>query len=326
MNGNRSVCAVLVTYNRKQLLLEVLQDLAAQTYPVSAILIYDNASRDGTPELLQEKGIINEWKTEQTVQSEWKDMTVYYTRSSYNRGGSGGFANVFRIAAGLNYDCVWAMDDDVSPDRDCLEVLMKYLTRDAQLCLPCRTDENYQDYAIVGYDLKNPLLMNLTQMKTKIPSDEIRTPYVNVVDMPLEGPLMTMRLIRKIGVPDEKYFIMFDDTDYAHRAAQYTHLRYVTETRLHRKLASRAQQNEVQEWNWKEYYLLRNQFWFDRKYGRNLLVRKLRPTLSKTAKILSAVRQKKKERVSVIRKAYADAMHGHMGKTVEPGTSLTEIR
>ncbi len=326
MNGNRRVCAVLVTYNRKQLLLEVLHDLAAQTYPVSAILIYDNASQDGTPEFLKENGVIAAWRTDQTVQSEWKGIQIFYTRSASNLGGSGGFANVFRIAAGMDYDCVWAMDDDVSPDRDCLETLMKYLTRDAQLCLPCRTDENYQDYAIVGYDLKNPLLMNLTQMKTKIPSDAIRTPYINVVDMPLEGPLMTMQLIRKIGVPDDQYFIMFDDTDFAHRAAQYTQLRYVTETRLHRRLASRAQQTEVQEWNWKEYYLLRNQFRFDRKYGRNFLVRKFRPALSKTAKIISARRQKKNERVPVIRKAYADAVNGRMGKTVEPGTSLTEIR
>ena len=47
---------------------------------------------------------------------------------------------------------------------------------------------------------------------------------------------------------------------------------------------------------------------------------------AKTAKIISARRQKKNERVPVIRKAYADAVNGRMGKTVEPGTSLTEIR
>ena len=46
------VCAVIVTFNRKILLMRTLTALYAQTRPVDTILIIDNASSDGTPELL----------------------------------------------------------------------------------------------------------------------------------------------------------------------------------------------------------------------------------------------------------------------------------
>ena len=55
-NKKETVCAVVVTYNRKNLLLECLEAIRRQTRPVDRIYIIDNASDDGTPELLKEKG------------------------------------------------------------------------------------------------------------------------------------------------------------------------------------------------------------------------------------------------------------------------------
>ena len=43
-----SVAAVVVTFNRKELLCECLDALLAQTCPLSRILLVDNASTDGT--------------------------------------------------------------------------------------------------------------------------------------------------------------------------------------------------------------------------------------------------------------------------------------
>ncbi len=54
-----TIAAVVVTYNRKELLIECLDALMNQTYPLDGIYIIDNASSDGTPELLLEKGYIN---------------------------------------------------------------------------------------------------------------------------------------------------------------------------------------------------------------------------------------------------------------------------
>jgi GT2 family glycosyltransferase len=53
-----TVAAVVVTYNRKELLIECLEALRNQTHKPDAIFIIDNKSDDGTPELLLEKNYI----------------------------------------------------------------------------------------------------------------------------------------------------------------------------------------------------------------------------------------------------------------------------
>jgi GT2 family glycosyltransferase len=54
MKNKETVCAVVVTYNRKELLIECLDALCKQTRPIDAMYIIDNFSNDGTAELLLE--------------------------------------------------------------------------------------------------------------------------------------------------------------------------------------------------------------------------------------------------------------------------------
>ena len=57
--SNDTICAVVVTYNRKELLIECLESLKEQSRTLDAILIIDNASTDGTPEILLKNGYID---------------------------------------------------------------------------------------------------------------------------------------------------------------------------------------------------------------------------------------------------------------------------
>lgn len=57
LNMNNSVCALIVTYNRKEYLVKLLHALSEQSYSIKKILIFDNHSSDGTAELLQKKAI-----------------------------------------------------------------------------------------------------------------------------------------------------------------------------------------------------------------------------------------------------------------------------
>ena len=52
MHAEKSICAVVVTFNRKVLLLNCLNALKAQTHPLSHIVVIDNASTDGTADFL----------------------------------------------------------------------------------------------------------------------------------------------------------------------------------------------------------------------------------------------------------------------------------
>jgi len=81
MSRNKeTVCAVVVTYNRKKLLLECLEAIRRQTRPVQGIYLIDNASTDGTPKLLLEKRYIKELHPEKLTEPwenkcESKDLT-----------------------------------------------------------------------------------------------------------------------------------------------------------------------------------------------------------------------------------------------------------
>ncbi|HNS25876.1 MAG TPA: glycosyltransferase, partial [Methanobacteriaceae archaeon] len=117
-----TVCAVVVTYNRRELLIECLDALRNQTRPVDAVYLVDNASTDDTPELLLEKGYLD--LVPETGEEAWErtlkrdDLVVHYLRLSHNQGGSGGFHQGVKRAYQQGYQWLWLMDDDARPQED----------------------------------------------------------------------------------------------------------------------------------------------------------------------------------------------------------------
>ena len=101
-NANVRVAAVIVTYNRKELLCECLDALLAQSFPLAGIVLIDNAGSDGTGALLKEKGYL-------------ESGLCKYIRMEVNTGGAGGFHEGVKRAYDEGYDWLWLMDDDVEP-------------------------------------------------------------------------------------------------------------------------------------------------------------------------------------------------------------------
>lgn len=99
--------AVVVTFNRKDLLREALAALRAQTRPLDHIFVIDNASTDGTPDL---------------VRAEFPDVEL--VRLDSNRGGAGGFHEGLLRAYRLGFDWIWAIDDDTIPRPDALQAML----------------------------------------------------------------------------------------------------------------------------------------------------------------------------------------------------------
>lgn len=121
--------------------MKVEKSLSKQTYSVSAIAIVDNNSSDETPGILKKNEIIENVIEGSAEMSSWRGIQIYYYRSRENTGGSGGFAQVISIAQEYNCDYIWAMDDDVLPELDCLEQLIKFCDNSSRMCIPCRCDE-----------------------------------------------------------------------------------------------------------------------------------------------------------------------------------------
>jgi rhamnopyranosyl-N-acetylglucosaminyl-diphospho-decaprenol beta-1,3/1,4-galactofuranosyltransferase len=103
-----AVIAVVPTYNRKALLVECLKAIFSQTVPVAGVVVVDNASSDGTDELLRKRGLL-------------ADPRVDYLRCKANGGSSGGYHEGVKRAYLTKADWIWLMDDDAIPTPDALE-------------------------------------------------------------------------------------------------------------------------------------------------------------------------------------------------------------
>lgn len=312
-----NVCVVTVTFNRKNYLLKLLNALSEQSCKINTIYILDNHSKDGTGDLLVQEGIIvKDGEKETECTGVWRGIKVNYYYNDENTGGSGGFEKVFRIASLHQHDYLWAMDDDVLPEKKCLEILLSKIDPNHNVVVPSRTDNRFVDWVVVSYNLTNPFVFNIRKRLKTVYSTDLKEDCVDTYAFPLEGPLFCMNIIRKVGYPDSKYFIMYDDSDYARRCLAETKIRYVKSACLHKQIIPVKSEG----FSWKEYYGFRNCFLYDIKYGKNIGVRKVRPFLIMLATYLwNKYKRHDNLAASTVKIAYKDAISGRMGKTVEPG-------
>jgi len=101
------VVAVVVTWNRRDLLLESLAAVLGQDRPPDAVIAVDNASTDGTADAVR-AGF----------------PAVRLATLAQNTGGAGGFAYGLALALADGADLVWLMDDDTVPEPGALRALL----------------------------------------------------------------------------------------------------------------------------------------------------------------------------------------------------------
>jgi len=99
--------AVIVTWNRRDLLLESLAAVSVQSRSLDAVIVVDNASTDRTPA---------------AVRSGFPDVKL--ATLDVNYGGAGGFAYGMALALSDDADVIWLMDDDTVPAPDALQALL----------------------------------------------------------------------------------------------------------------------------------------------------------------------------------------------------------
>ena len=114
----QKVYVAIVTYNRKEYLLNLLEALQQSEKKISGILLLDNKSTDGTNQTLMEIGFTEKDDIGVLHENTWKSMKTYYFRNTENAGGAGGFAKLFELSMSLSWDYLWVMDDDVYPEPD----------------------------------------------------------------------------------------------------------------------------------------------------------------------------------------------------------------
>jgi rhamnopyranosyl-N-acetylglucosaminyl-diphospho-decaprenol beta-1,3/1,4-galactofuranosyltransferase len=237
--------AIVVTFNRKELLEKAVTGILEQTKPVDKIFLIDNDSTDGTKEIVQQK---------------FSDPNIFVYVKQQNTGSAGGFATGAKMAYEWGADWIWFLDDDVSPKPNCLEIMLGY--ENISKCIhPSKHDLHGKEF--IWESVYDPAMVKVTFLNNTSFNDGKDFTFVNIGCF--EGMLIHRKVVEKIGFPDPRFFTAGDDVAYGFLASLYTNVIFVRDAMI-TKLLPLAGEIKPQYL----YYATRNQFLlkgYSEKYG-----------------------------------------------------------
>jgi GT2 family glycosyltransferase len=193
------VVAVVVTWNRRELLVEALAGLRGQSHPLAAVVVVDNASTDGTDQVLGGETGLDVVRLEQ------------------NTGGAGGFAVGIEQALTHRPHLVWLLDDDTIPTpeagRELVRVWEQYAAAEGDPPAVLASKVVWTD----GRD--HP--MNTPRRKPGARSAEsaaaARVGAVPIRSASFVSIMCDADVVRARGLPLADYFLWNDDFEYSTR-------------------------------------------------------------------------------------------------------------
>ena len=191
--------AIVVTYNRLNLLNECIAALNSQKYDGFDIMIVNNCSTDGTEEFLSQFE---------------KNNRFIIRKTDKNVGGAGGFSFGLKEAYALGYEKYWLMDDDTIPDDNALDELEK------------ADDYLKQDYGFLSsyvrwIDGKSCLMNNhaIAGNWMEEPRELIERGYYLNNGGSFVSFFTHRKILENVGLPYKEFFIWGDDAEYSARIA-----------------------------------------------------------------------------------------------------------
>jgi rhamnopyranosyl-N-acetylglucosaminyl-diphospho-decaprenol beta-1,3/1,4-galactofuranosyltransferase len=299
---------VVVTCNRKELLLHNLSQLLSQSMELNKIYIIDNASTDGTYEYLREKDML-------------KHRIIEYVRLDENSGGAGGFYEGVKRSFEAGYDYVWLMDDDGAPyNKDTFQIIMEKAKEFKQ-----KGKELFVLNSLVVCE-EDALSFGLGEgiiNTRKEAIDKAKDGVIYSTLNPFNGTLITRELIAAAGYPNKEFFIKGDDADYMLRckAAKATLATVVDSIYFHPALPTvkrrflGKERFIVDEAPWKEYYRTRN---FTRIFMERKKYKALYKFMMKRLMTVFVSKEYKFKKLRMVLKGFLDGLTGKMGKRVLP--------
>lgn len=203
-----AIVAVVVTYNRCELLLRCLDHILGQQNASCDILVIDNASTDNTKTAVQAIG----------------DPRITYLNTGENLGGAGGFHFGIKAAVKRGYSFLWVMDDDTLPGPDALKA---FLTADSKLA------GYYGWLSSQAFWTDGRICPMNVQMKSPYRQIAIsHSPLIASAMASFVSLFLPARTVSRFGLPLREFFIWTDDWEYTRRISRQAPCYTVTASRV----------------------------------------------------------------------------------------------
>ncbi|ACZ31561.1 glycosyl transferase family 2 [Xylanimonas cellulosilytica DSM 15894] len=259
------VAAVVVTFKRQDLLARLLDSFREMGAKPATIVIVDNENSPATAALVESL------RADLAGESD-----VVYAPQETNTGGAGGFSAGTGIAYESGAQWIWLMDDDVVVLPGALERLRYWTDRtDADLAagLPLAQTHGVYQGQRLNYD-GSPFYWQYHFLnRLAIPNPIAPRPFGAGKGAPrtgrvmntacFEGGIFHRDVVTRIGLPDPRFFIYWDDTIYGYLAAKITRPLIVSDLILqrtrelaHHKIGTTRKLNTTSELA--RYHILRN--------------------------------------------------------------------
>ena len=240
------ILAAVVTHNRCALLRRCLEGIDAQTRTPDDVLVVNNASTDGTLDMLKKKG------------------TRFITQE--NLGSAGGWHRCIEFALNEGFDAVWLMDDDGFPGVNALEHLERALAPGVTCASSIVVKETSPAEFVFPFPVLNerglPVICRRVRKLHGVDDLAAVSPdgtysFAHFFN----GALIDMNAVRAVGNVDSGFFMFSDEVDYFFRLRQVGRVCSV--------LAARHMHPDVSQRPYtpaKVYYYLKNTLVLNRRY------------------------------------------------------------
>lgn len=251
--------SVVVTFNRKEKLIEAINCLINQTQKPNKIIIVDNHSTDGTTELLNKEGLLD------------NELIDYHVLPE-NIGGAGGYSKGIQFANEEGYNWLSLSDDDSMFQPDFVEKIITASKENPEI--GCFTGTvQYEDGEIQELHRRKVSDWSIAKMKfvpTSSYSDNFETDIFSFV-----GCVIKKDIIEKIGLPRQDFFIWYDDIEYSLRIRKYSKILNISDARVVHKTPNIKPNSKEVKRDWRNYYGIRNGIITRAMYAENPLKFKL---------------------------------------------------
>jgi rhamnopyranosyl-N-acetylglucosaminyl-diphospho-decaprenol beta-1,3/1,4-galactofuranosyltransferase len=230
--------AVVVSYNRRDLLEKCLTALENQTRPLDEIIVVDNGSTDGSAEYVAEN-----------------HPDVFLFRTGANLGGAGGFAWGVEIALAHGHEGAWLMDDDAEPELDAVAPLIEAFENVhptpsfvASLVTAGRGTYNKRNPPVISNDAERQVVAHAHG-------------GIAIDTATFVGVMVNLRLAATTHLPLSDFFIWLDDSEYTHRLSR-RELAMVMPSSMINHPDNKPVSNDMAG---RLFYFLRNYLWYIRE-------------------------------------------------------------